>query len=119
MKQPPPPEQSFIQAVKSALDREQASLDGDSRRQLLTARRQALAGRRTHRYRQPAGLLGLALAAGLAAVVLLPRAPLAPQSNFPLSEDISLNDLELLGQLDDFDNEFEFYYWTDNELAEG
>jgi hypothetical protein len=104
--------------VREVLDEELARLDDDREitEKLRQARAHAIAQRRPW-VRQHAPALGWAMAAALLVVVFLPRWISGPEEVPVVSQEISISDLELVTQLEDFEQDMEFYYWLEEADA--
>lgn len=103
------------QQIKAHLDEANARLDADPalEQQLNQARRRALAPPQRSWIVQHAPALGMATAAVLTVSLLAPRM-LSPDKRFPaFSGEVGVSEFELISQLEDFEQDVEFYYWLE------
>lgn len=111
-------EQQQQQIKKLLNDRlEQVEDDQELLDQLLDARKKALQHTKRNRVRQYGPMLGWAVAVSLVLVLVIPRLSLHEDSETDLVQGINLTDIELVSELELFEDDLEFYFWLEETDA--
>jgi len=110
----------LLGAVREQLDQQIQNLDEQTLSQLRTARRAAIEATHHSRLRQAGPWLGVALATGLIAMLVIPVWQSGHEPGFDLiQQELSPDDMDLVSRLEDYEQDYEFYYWIDDEADAG
>ena len=103
------------QRIKHQLDQQvdQVKQDAKLAAQLRQARTEALTHRKPSPWTDYRYVLTGAIAASLLIALLIPSGLLDNNIHNELLQDIQLSDMELLTELEDYEQDLEFYYWLE------